>query len=214
MRHVFIGHDSKEARASEVLAYTLWKNASEPINIHFLDLQTANFNRPFEPDQSSEFTYLRFLVPHLREFQGEALYLDSDMLVLGDITEIFKLNDHSKALYVVKNNHTPKETTKKNGKPQSVYPRKNWSSLMLMNCELLTHWTKKAVETLPGSELQRLSHFKDYDIGSIPTEWNSLDVWLPGTKILHYTSGGPWLDGCENHPYAALWFKEEEAAWR
>jgi hypothetical protein len=27
------------------------------------------------------------------------------------------------------------------------------------------------------------------------------------TKLIHYTSGGPWFEECKDHPYAQIWFE-------
>ena len=40
------------------------------------------------PCQSTEFTYTRFLVPYLCGYQGKAIFIDCDMLCLGDIAEL------------------------------------------------------------------------------------------------------------------------------
>ena len=50
------------------------------------------------------FTYSRFLVPQLCNYEGWALFLDLDMLVQGDIAELFDLADESQAVMVVKSN--------------------------------------------------------------------------------------------------------------
>src|SRR5207248_1848606 len=83
------------------------------------------------------------------------------------------------------------------------YPRKNWSSLMLMNNALLRAWTKEAVETQTGAWLHRFEPIPDEQIGDISTEWYVLDHMTGPTKLLHDTSGGPWLPGCEDAGYAA-----------
>ena len=91
------------------------------------------------------------------------------------------------------------------GKVQTQYPRKNWSSLMLMNCAELGAWTKEAVETQTGAWLHRFEAIPDEQIGDISEEWNVLDHMTGPTKLLHYTSGGPWLKGCEDADHADLW---------
>ena len=43
--------------------------------------------RPF----STDFSFTRFLVPHLNMYQGIALFMDSDMYLRTDITELFDM---------------------------------------------------------------------------------------------------------------------------
>jgi lipopolysaccharide biosynthesis glycosyltransferase len=202
---IFIGFDNNEKEAAKVCEYSLRKSSPKKLDITLLNINELNFNRPLDPLQSSEFTYTRFLVPFLCNYEGAALFLDSDMLVISDINELFDLYDSRYALQVVKHDHVPLEITKKGNKIQSAYLRKNWSSLMLMNCSELKLWSKGYVEKASGSELHQFVGIDDFKIGDITKEWNTLDILSHNTKILHYTSGGPWIKGCENHPESFLW---------
>jgi lipopolysaccharide biosynthesis glycosyltransferase len=216
MHRVFIGYDPSQEISFEVLRYSLEKHASGPIEINAIDAsKLTEFNRPVDPLASTPFTYTRFLVPWLCDYEGTALFMDSDMLALDDICELFDLPMDGLALRVRKHDYRPTETVKMGGKVQTQYPRKNWSSLMLMNCPELKVWSKEAVETQSGAWLHRFEPIPDEKIGDISEEWNVLDRITGPTKLLHYTSGGPWLSGCEDAPHADLWYrylKEYEAA--
>lgn len=209
MNRIFIGFDSAQEVACDVLAYSIQKHTKRPLSIHPLKLHEIEavhgFRRPRDPLQSTEFTYTRFLVPYLCGYEGLALFLDSDMLALGDLSDLFDLDMKPYALRVVKHDHRPVEIRKMGdlGRTQSAYPRKNWSSLMLMDCAKLRCWTKEAVETQSGAWLHRFESIPDAEIGEIDgTVWNVLDRH---TKLVHYTAGGPWIPGCENHLYGDLW---------
>ena len=89
---IFIGFDSREAECSDILAYSLRAHSSIPLDIRYLDLRQLDFNRTRDPLQSTEFTYTRFLVPHLCGYQGKAIFMDCDMLCLGDIAELDDLD--------------------------------------------------------------------------------------------------------------------------
>ena len=132
------------------------------------------------------------------------------MLALGDISELFHLPMDGLALRVRKHDYRPDETVKMGGKVQTQYPRKNWSSLMLMNNAELHAWTKEAVETQSGAWLHRFEPIADEKIGDISPEWNVLDHMTGPTKLLHYTSGGPWLKGCEDADHADIWHEARE----
>lgn len=211
---VFIGYDSREDIAYQVLKYSIEKNAKKPVEIIPLKLKelTAerHFNRPQDPLQSTEFTYTRFLVPHLCGYEGTAIFMDCDMLCLGDINEVFELDLKNQALKVVKHDHRPSNTVKMDGKVQTSYPRKNWSSFMLLNCRKLTMWTKEAVETMPAKWLHRFEPIPDEQIGDIPNTWNVLDRFDETTKLIHYTEGGPWFENYKDHPYGGPWLAYEK----
>ncbi|MEN9326418.1 MAG: hypothetical protein RI943_839 [Bacteroidota bacterium] len=204
---IFIGFDNNEAEAAKVCEYSLRKNSSSELDIVFLNIHNLNFNRPLDPLQSSEFTYTRFLVPYLCGYEGRALFMDSDMIVLSDINELFGLYDPNYSIQVVKHDYVPTQQIKKGNKIQSAYHRKNWSSLMMMNCGDLKIWSKDYVEKSTGSDLHQFLGIRDDKIGAIPKNWNSLDIFESDTKILHFTSGGPWIKGCENHPESYLWLQ-------
>jgi len=207
---IFIGWDSREAECADVLAHSIVTRASIPVEINYLKASELDFHRPHDPLQSTEFTYTRFLVPYLTGFMGQALFLDCDMLVLGDIAELAALDMSDYALRVVKHDHRPTETVKMDGAIQTVYPRKNWSSVMMMNCWRLRLWNSWTVANSSGAFLHRFKGIPDEEIGEIPKEWNVLDKWEKGTKLLHYTSGGPWFEQYKDHPDADLWLTERD----
>lgn len=206
---IFIGWDSRFPAPGQVLAYTLRKHASGPLDIRFLDYRHLrdcyNFEREHDPLATTEFTYSRFLVPYLCGYEGTALFLDNDMACFADIYEIAQYLSREQSLAVVQHEHNPTATTKMYGVQQTSYPRKNWSSLMLMNCDKLGLWTRRTVETASGAYLHRFEDIPDYLIGSIPKVWNSLDAMDEHTKIIHWTSGGPWFEQCRDCPHADVW---------
>jgi hypothetical protein len=205
---IYIGWDSREAECADVLAHSFRRHSSIPLDIKYLRLKELDFNRPWDPLQSTEFTYTRFLVPSLCAYRGIALFVDCDMLCMADVAELAELSMDGLALRVVKHNHVPIEKIKMDGKRQTTYPRKNWSSVMLMDCSKLLLWDKWTVENATGAYLHR---FKDIDnelIGELPFGWNVLDRWRDGCKLLHYTSGGPWFEAYKDHPDGVLWTRE------
>lgn len=204
---VFIGWDSREAEVADVLAYSLQKNSSIPLDIQYLKLDELDFDRDRDPLQSTEFTYTRFLVPELCNYEGTAVFMDCDMLCLGDMKQLDDLDMSSYALRVVKHDHRPTNTVKMDGVKQTSYPRKNWSSLMLMDCSKLTLWTKELVQRESGAYLHRFQDIPDEQVGDIPDTWNTLDWMDERTQLVHYTEGGPWFEEYRDHPYGAIWLR-------
>lgn len=207
MFRIFIGWDSRFPEPADVLRYSLLKHASIPLDIRYLKLTELDLHRTHDPLASTEFTYTRFLPPHLCGYRGAALFLDNDMLCLSDIAEIAELDMRPYALRVVQHSYQPMNSVKMYGAVQTSYPRKNWSSMMLMNCERLKLWTKQVVETQSGAYLHRFQDIPDEQIGDLPKTWNTLDWMDHTTKLIHYTNGGPWFEQYQDHPHAAIWYK-------
>ena len=75
----------------------------------------------------------------------------------------------------VQHEHVPGETVKFLGEVQSAYPKKNWSSLMLLNCSRCSKLTVDYVNTATGLELHRFHWLDgDHEIGAIQGGWNHL----------------------------------------
>lgn len=206
---IFIGWDSRFMLPGRVLAYSLRKHASRPLDIRFLDYRHLHdcygFDRAYDPLASTEFTYSRFLVPWLCNYEGHALFMDNDMVCLSDICELPKLAEGDKALWCVQHDHRPTQGIKMYGAVQTNYPRKNWSSLIWMDCAQLRCWTREVVEKASGARLHRFQDVHDEKIGELPRGWNDLDHLDADTKIIHYTSGGPWFDAYRDCPHAEIW---------
>ena len=210
MLRIFIGWDSRFPEPADVLRYSLLKHSSIPLEIRYLKLAELDLNRQHDPLASTEFTYSRFLVPHLCSFHGKALFLDNDMLCFGDVAELDALPMDNLALRVVQHDYQPTNATKMYGCPQTSYPRKNWSSMMLMNCAQLKLWTKQAVESRTGAYLHRFQDIPDEAIGELPSTWNTLDWMDRSTRLIHYTNGGPWFEDYRDHPHADVWYRYRE----
>ena len=222
MIRVFIGFDTVETVSYHVLSHSIQARCSEPVSITPLMLTQLSglMTRERHNLQSTEFSFSRFLVPHLCDYQGWALFMDCDMLVLDDMADLWKLRDDNFAVQEVKHDHVPKETTKFLGQPQSKYEKKNWSSVMLFNNGKCKALTPDFVNTATGLELHRYQWLDgDHLIGDIPHRWNHLvgyDETVPVGEVsnLHYTIGGPYFDDYKDTDYAAEWFAEKDAMLR
>lgn len=188
--HVFIGHDSRWPIATKVCEHTLRKHSTIPLAVTWLD-QRVLPKREYDPKQSNEFTYLRFFIPWLMGYQGHALYVEQDMLVLDDVSWLARGPGFG-ALACVKHDYKPVAATKMHGAVQEAYPRKNWSSVMLMDCDKLRCWTPAVARKCDGAFLHRFAPLEDDEVGSLDARWNVLDYVTDDMGILHYTSGGPW----------------------
>ena len=218
MIRIFIGYDPREAVAFNVLSHSIHARASEPVEVAPLMLSQLKsiFKREAHPLQSTEFSFSRFLVPHLSQYTGWSLFCDCDMLMLDDIANLWKLRDDNFAVQVVKHEHKPEETKKFLDKPQSRYEKKNWSSVILFNNAKCTALTPEYVNTASGLELHQFKWLGDDSfIGELPHRWNHLVDYDPTlapehVSLIHFTEGGPYFDDYKTCSYADLWFAERE----
>ncbi len=209
---IFIGYDSKVKIAYHVLAESILRNSSTPVTISPINLSNLKniYTRKQDPLASTEFSFSRFLVPHLMNYNGWAIFMDSDMVMLSDITELWNLKNEDYAIQVCKHDYTPSSKNKFLGNNQTIYAKKNWSSLMLMNCSKCKTLTPEYVNTRSGLELHQFKWLDENLIGSIPLEWNWLVGEYPYKKEvhnIHFTEGGPYFKDYKNTEYANKWFK-------
>lgn len=226
---VFIGWDKREAAAYDVCAHSLRRHASVPLAIEPLALHILRgrglYWRPDDPLASTEFTYSRFLVPELIGFQGWALFCDCDFLFRADVGRLFAGADNRFSVMCVQHDHRPRAADKMDGIPQSSYPRKNWSSLMLFNGEhpATRLVTAAAVNSMPPGWLHQMRWADDSAIGALDESWNWLVGVSPTTRsgitveeprAVHFTDGGPWFPKYRDVPFAEEWLAEAQAAGR
>jgi hypothetical protein len=216
---VFIGYDAREAVAFSVLAHSIHARASEPVAIAPVRLSElkAIYRRERNALQSTDFSFSRFLTPYLCGFEGWAIFMDCDMLVMDDIAKLWALRDDRYAVQVVKHVHVPREDTKFLGEKQTKYEKKNWSSVMLMNCARCTTLTPDYVNTATGLELHQFKWLgSDALIGELPHEWNHLVGYdAPGrASLAHFTIGGPYFPEYRDCEYSREWFAERDAMLR
>lgn len=220
MLNIVIGYDQNEPVAYHVLAHSLMRRASRPICItplYLPQLQAAGiYRRSRDPNQTTDFTYSRFLTPWIAGAGGISIFMDSDMLCLGDICELetlARMQTFSDVL-VVKHDYTPNPDPKFLGQAQSVYPCKNWSSLMLFNGYRMAvrRLTPDYINTVTAMDLHQFRWCRsEDDIGTLPPDWNHLVGEYapnPAAKLVHFTRGGPWFPGFEDCEYADAWREE------
>ncbi len=201
---IFIGFDQREAVAYHVACQSILDNASIPVA--FIPISGER------RDGSNAFIYERFLVPYLCRFHGQALFLDSDVLMRGDVAELIAMQRHDVGVQVVKHDYRTKFPVKYLGNKNEDYPRKNWSSVVLWNCSFYPNrlLVPGFVEQQPGSFLHRFSWLRDDQIGGLPDKWNRLVLEQPvspGDKLLHFTVGTPCFDGYMAGSEADEWRK-------
>lgn len=205
---VFVGYDSREDEAYRVCEYSIKKH--EP-TAEVIPLKLSNipeFTRDIDSSCSTEFSFTRFLVPYLSNYKGISLYADCDFIFTESIAPLFQ---SQYPVAVVKHNYIPKSKFKMDGRIQSVYPRKNWSSLIVFNCEHPKNSVLNPglINTASGLYLHQFKWLRDVEIGELDPAWNHLAGWSKtvNPKGIHFTEGGPWFDAYRNCEFADLWLK-------
>ncbi|XP_076887993.1 protein CDI-like [Bidens hawaiensis] len=221
---IFVGYDTREHVAYEVCRYSIMKRSSIPVEVIPIKQSELRKNNCFWRErnklESTEFSFTRFLTPFLAGYEGWAVFVDCDVLYLGDVKELSELVDEKYAVMCVQHDYAPKESTKMDGVAQTSYPRKNWSSMVLYNCGHPKNkvLTPEVVNKESGAYLHRFQWLEDHEIGSVPFVWNFLVGHNhvvdgdPSTypKAIHYTSGGPWFEAWKDCEFGDLWLKELE----
>lgn len=216
---IFVGWDSREDIAYQVCRASLLKHTSVELDIVPIKqkhMREKNlFWREHDPLSSTEFTFTRFLVPYLAGYKGWAVFMDCDFMWRGDVSTVLDYCDYSNAVMVVKHNYNPPERVKMDGAVQTQYPRKNWSSFMLINCgheQVQKNLTLETVNTATGLYLHRLQWATNDCIGELPVAYNYLEGWhtkddCPNPLAVHFTRGGPWFRDYMNVEYGDEWAK-------
>lgn len=233
MQKIFVGYESREHIPYKVLEHSIKTRASRPTMVyplkHRMLRKRGLFTRTWRTDEngqtwdeldgkpfSTEFSHSRFLTPYIAG-GGWAVFMDCDILCQTDIAKIFDWCDPKYAVMVVKHEHNPKLDYKMDHMIQLPYLRKNWSSVMLFNCDhpSTQKLTPEVVNSATGFHLHTFGWCKDEEIGELPPEWNVLTgiTQVESPKLLHYTEKAPWFPEQDRCAYADEWFREEKA-WR
>jgi len=210
--NIFVGFDQKESIAYHAFVQSLIDSSSIPLSITPLAENNLNIYNEKHLDGTNKFTYSRFLVPYLMNFKGWAIYFDGDMVCLSDIKDLIRNFDTNKAVSVIKHDYKTKNSVKYFGQKNEDYPRKNWSSVIIWNCEHPKNkiLTPDFIESMDGAFLHRFKWLDNVEIGELDKKWNWLAVEYPEIKdanLIHYTLGTPCFEEYKNTSMANYWKK-------
>jgi hypothetical protein len=208
---LYVGKDPRETVGYHVFVESVLRR-TDPNKISITAL-TGD-----QEDASTSFSKARFLIPELCGYRGWAIFMDgSDMLCRADIRELWSLRKPGYDVMVVPHEYRTKYPVKFLNQMNSDYPRKNWSSVMLIDCGNPV-WRRPMYKDLlkgPAGHLHRFEFLEDERIGHLPLEWN----WLvgeygynPEAKLAHFTIGLPVWSAYRDWDYADEWFTERRHA--
>lgn len=200
MLRIFVGVDERQPLAYSVLQHSIYQNSSEPVAMTPLMLKTL----PVKRRGLTQFTYSRFIVPWLCGFRGRALFLDADMVVTGDIAELFDSDDYASPVLV-----------------NQEQARFEWASAMLFNCDNCKMLTPAYIddESHQLLDFAWTDHGAGIQIGKFPAEWNAAVGYTDptGASLYHYTQGipchaetrgfhdGPWVAAFKDMVRTCSW---------
>ena len=208
---IYVGYDSRHGElaqnSADIIKYHILKdfgggNISSLFDwqpeVKLLDVsKIPEYTRDYA-NQSTEFTYSRFLIPYLENYEGFSIFVDDDFIFSKSILPLFHFLNPDDAVACVQYDFDNIHETKFNGEKNVAYPKKLWSSLMIFNnghsdCKKLT---PEVVNTESGKYLHQ---FEWTDaISEIPERWIITEGTddlksKPSAFAIHYTRGGPWI---------------------
>ncbi|MCG7944957.1 MAG: glycosyltransferase [Candidatus Thiodiazotropha taylori] len=216
---IFVGWDSRLGIVNDVAISSIKKHAphAEVYPLKQFQLRDSKiYNRPVDNKASTEFTITRFLPPALCYYEGYSMFMDCDMILTTDIHKILDECDLDKTINCVKHDYSKFEqngnhgTVKMDGRHQEIYPRKNWSSVMVFNnAKCKETLTPDYINQAEPKHLHRMT-WANEDIGEIQHRWNYLVGYHTDEdySLIHWTDGGPWFDDYRDPPLSDLWYNE------
>jgi hypothetical protein len=189
---VFIGFDARQPVAFHVLSHSIWARASCEVVIRPLRLAQL----PMKRKGLTEFTYSRFLAPYLCGYKGWSIFIDSDFLCQGDLSELVKLaqerSEMTTDVFVVQNQL-----------------RFEWASMMVFRNYSCSRLTPAYVDDT-ANKLYDFGWARE--VGELPAEWNHLVGYdsPKAAKLVHFTQGIPCWPETKDSEYAAEWLTEAQ----
>jgi hypothetical protein len=213
---IFISSGEASLLERKVLVYSLRRNSTRDLDIRVFNGTHNTIEREGKPPELApmslkvkyqnvtEFSNYRFLVPEVCQFQGRAISMDSDMIVLGDIGELFDAELGGNQILA------------KHAAYRNVMGG-HWAlSVMLIDCastriNLDLYFDEINDGLYSYSDLHQMSPrflaHHQFEIGHIDGRWNEFDRRDKDTRLIHYTNlyTQPWKS--RSHPYGDLWFE-------
>jgi lipopolysaccharide biosynthesis glycosyltransferase len=218
---VFIGSGEASLLERKVAIYSLKKHTQRKLEIYVFNgthnaielndqpPMPAPLSLELKYQNITEFSLYRFLIPQICNYQGKAIWIDSDTLCLTDIGQLFDtpLDDYD-------------FLAKQEGYDHAQLPQ--WGlSVMLINCattrfDLETYYAEMTQERYTYRDFTQMSStfltHHPFKIGALDPSWNVFDRFDASTKLIHYTNlyTQPWK--FPRHPYGELWFEYFQSA--
>jgi len=211
---VFVGADRSQALAVDVLAYSIRRHTDMKVDV--VSMADVILPEPQDIRQGSRtnFSFTRFAIPALCNYQGRAIYMDADMQVFKDIRGLWEVPFEGREKIQILED-IPEEFQPKEGQLGAPSRRKKQSSVMVLDCSKLNWVAEDIISGLDGRYtydelLSEICILEPDEIGwRVPWVWNSLETYIEGTTALtHYTDMfiQPWVSN--QNPIGWVWINE------
>ncbi|MBD3749612.1 MAG: glycosyl transferase [Sphingobacteriales bacterium] len=203
--NIFVGTQPEQMLATKLLEYSIKKHTKLKVNVQALykAVELKGIKIPTPKDKinypRTPFSFQRFAIPALSNYQGRSLYVDSDMLVFSDIKELFEMPFNNAEILCAQ------------GVDGSRRPQ---FSVMILDCDALK-WN--VIDIIDGLD-KKLYDYSGlmYEMKaakkinqSLSKYWNDLEGYTKGkTRLTHFTDmhRQPWLSVV--NPLAPIWVTE------
>jgi hypothetical protein len=209
---LFIGSGEASVLERKTLIYSLRKHTRRPLEIFVFngthnaiefdgqDPVPAPMSLKVKYRNITEFSLYRFLIPQICRFEGKAIFLDSDMICLADIGELFDSQMDGNAVLAKANTGS----------------RGGWDlSVMLIDCSRCRFDLEKIIDETDRNAYsfsdftsfgQKYLNIHPMRVGNLDPKWNVFDRRDSQTKLIHFTNllTQPWKHS--GHPFEDLWF--------
>jgi len=229
---IFIGSSFRNRVEEKVFVYSLLKHTRTPLEINIINGETGSVTMHNGEEKrlpaivtdrikgATAFSLARYAIPHWCNYEGKAIYCDSDQISLTDIAQLwnYDLADCAIAAVDVKQAESGKDYVNTFLQQLIESPEAYYlTSVMLMDCSKLKHWSIEPI--IQGLNSDRFSYPELMFLGKsflahvptsvtlLPSAWNHLDVLTPQSKIVHFTdlTSQPWL--FHHNAVGAFWEK-------
>ena len=211
---IFIGSGEASLLERKTLIYSLKKHCSRELDIYVFngthdsiehnDDEPVLANMPLwiKYQNFTEFSNYRFLIPELCGHKGRAIFLDSDMVCIGDIAKFFDQPMDGNALLA---------------KPEAYKGESCWGlSQILFDCSQCHFDLETIFREIQSGQFSNLDLHQmkppflavhPLKIGGYGSTWNVFDQCHADTDLIHYTNLGtqPWKFA--GHPFEKIWFR-------
>ncbi len=203
---VFVGASPAEAVPYQVLAHSIHRHSSVPVRVEPLTSVRSPMPKRRENRPRTAFSFARFHIPELCDYRGRAVYVDSDMLVFGDIAELAEYPLGENWLACTTQAAPPHWESSTWFKPGRQY------SVMILDCEHLDWKIDDIVARLDSGALTYEQLLFEMAVvaeeridGGLDSNWNSLERLDDATRLIHYTvvPTQPWK--VVDHPLGHVW---------
>lgn len=212
--HVFVGSDRSQLLAVKVLEHSIRRHTDMEVRVrsmHDLDLPDPKDKRQ---RKRTGFSFTRFAIPQLMDYNGIAIYLDADMVVLRNFRELLSIPFEGAKIIIQEDLNKHQLTVGESLKKKRI----KQCSVMLLDCGALNWDPLQIIAGLDGQYTyeELLYHMCILDESEVkygvPFEWNSLETYEPGkTGLIHYTDmqTQPWV--CSHNRNGWVWLEEVRA---